>query len=178
MEKLFLWGEAVKLQIPDNLLAYEASTRGFVGQPLGGKDKILISQHTNRLKHHNPLFPYFKLHDLAPKLCTSILSPYRMPFGNPFLYADKAGRELGGFLSVIPACDVICFSGPCGATLFMFYMSCLTFISFVFPLSSSFTSSSRSFDNCIPYEFMGLHHTTWWLHLLSFFLRNAVNLGG
>ena len=66
MEKLFLWGEAVKLQIPDNLLAYEASTRGFVGQPLGGKDKILISQHTNRLKHHNPLFPYFKLHDPAP----------------------------------------------------------------------------------------------------------------
>ena len=83
-----------------------------------------------------------------------------------------------GFLSVIPACVVICFSGPCGATLFMFCMSCLTFISFVFPLSSSFTSSSRSFDNCIPYEFMGLHHTTWWLHLLSFFLRNAVNLGG
>ena len=122
VEKLFLWGEAVKLQIPDNLLAYEASTRGFVGQPLGGKDKILISQHTNRLKHHNSLFPYFKLHDPAPKLCTSILSPYRMPFGTPFLYADKAGMELGGFLSVVPACDVICFSGPCGTTIHVLYV--------------------------------------------------------
>ena len=55
--KLFLWGEAVKLQIPDKLLAHEASTRGFVGQPLGGKDEILISQHTNRLSIAIPFSP-------------------------------------------------------------------------------------------------------------------------
>jgi hypothetical protein len=40
--KLVLWGKAVRLQIPAELLAYEASTRGFVEQPLGGKDKMLI----------------------------------------------------------------------------------------------------------------------------------------
>ena len=177
MEKLFLWGEAVKLQIPDNLLAYEASTRGFVGQPLGGKDKILISQHTNRLKHHNPLFPYFKLHDPAPNSAPR----FYLHIGcHSELHFCMQTKQVGSCVDSFPwFLHVMLFAFLVHAgRLFMFYMSCLTFISVVFPLSSSFTSSSRSFDNCIPYEFMGLHHTTWWLHLLSFFLRNAVNLGG
>jgi len=40
--KLFLWGAAVRLQIPAELLSYEESTRGFVEQPLGGTDKVII----------------------------------------------------------------------------------------------------------------------------------------
>ena len=56
-EKLELWGAAVKLQIPFPLLAHEESTRGFVRQPLGGKDKILIPSYRSRLSNVIPFSP-------------------------------------------------------------------------------------------------------------------------
>ena len=75
--KLFLWGEAVKLQIPDKLLAHEASTRGFVGQPLGGKDEIVRIVWASQFP-----FPLFRTPWSHSKLCTPIKSPYWITIRN------------------------------------------------------------------------------------------------
>ena len=58
--KLFLWGEAVKLRIPDILLAHEASTRRFVGQPpLGGNYKNYFSPNIRIVEASQFPFPLF-----------------------------------------------------------------------------------------------------------------------
>ena len=71
-EKLYLWGAAVGLNIRPELLAYEASTRGYVRQPQEGKDECALMIRLSRVDCHNDssTFPFsFRSRN-----------PFRLPF--------------------------------------------------------------------------------------------------
>jgi hypothetical protein len=87
-----------------------------------------------------PLFPCnvslpetVNVSKLCSKLCTSILSPIRMPFGTLLsVPAGAAGRIWVGFLSVIPACCSFRKFGPCGGRYYH-VLSVSRFFPLLFP---------------------------------------------
>ena len=132
--KLLLWGAAVRLQIPAELLSHEESTRGFVEQPLGGKDKILIPWHSNRLSIAIPFLPTHSSSHSAPNSAPQSYLPVgcHSELSYPCLQAQQVGVGLNPihdscmlFLSQV-------WSMRWGATLFTSYwlMSHLSYLSF------------------------------------------------